>query len=315
MTHNQIDYLGLQESKRNNIVTSEEQHRHNLAVEAEANRANLAKEGQAAKELAETKRNHIKNEKLTKRGQNITRKGQTLSARTTVATSGTAAASRVTSAQISASASKYASDVNAAVQYSSQANQAAIAAANRKSQKKIEKLKVASNEYLKSIDKLMQSKELSQKDRESLRKYYVELKKSADQLDNNIDVAEIRAYADKLKGISSILGDVAKASSATKGASTVKAADKTSKPTASTLSLPKSQRDLHTRAVAERTNKDKKKKAQVKKSGGSARLSNGNLIINTRKSSSKNKSTPKIKVTAAGKNPVRNQVLNKLFNK
>lgn len=44
MTHNQIEYAKLQETKRSNLVTEGETNRHNIVTENETNRHNLATE-------------------------------------------------------------------------------------------------------------------------------------------------------------------------------------------------------------------------------------------------------------------------------
>nr|AVX53536.1 putative ORF1 [Marmot picobirnavirus] len=46
MTKNQLEYLGLEETKRNNMVVSAETNRHNVATEAETGRHNLVTEGE-----------------------------------------------------------------------------------------------------------------------------------------------------------------------------------------------------------------------------------------------------------------------------
>lgn len=74
MTANQLAYLGLQETKRNNIVVSDETKRANLAREGlqdyankEQNRHNLVSEAQEGQKIAETGRHNLVTEKETNR--------------------------------------------------------------------------------------------------------------------------------------------------------------------------------------------------------------------------------------------------------
>lgn len=132
------------ETNRNNVVVSTETNRHNLATEGEANRSNLAKENQLRNELKESKRHNKAGEKENRRHNKVgEQQGYMTIAETNrhnVATETEAnrsnlakeandryatdvgyqssvdsasinAASRVAAANISAEASKYATDV------------------------------------------------------------------------------------------------------------------------------------------------------------------------------------------------------------
>nr|AVX53693.1 putative ORF1 [Marmot picobirnavirus] len=152
MTQNQLAYLGLVETKRNNLVTSKEVNRHNLADEGirsaanaeqgrhnlvteqqsdrsigETSRHNLVLERQGAESLQETKRSNKAKESLTrgslaetirhdKSQESISKQGNKVSR----ANARTAAAASKYSADSSRSASKYAADSSkAASKYSS----------------------------------------------------------------------------------------------------------------------------------------------------------------------------------------------------
>lgn len=59
MTRNQLEYLGLEETRRNNLVVAQETAQHNRNVEAETNRSNLVNEGIKQGELIETGRHNL----------------------------------------------------------------------------------------------------------------------------------------------------------------------------------------------------------------------------------------------------------------
>lgn len=62
MTHNQINYWNLQESKRHNVEGEKETNRHNLATEGETYRHNVSSEGIDISKLNETKRHNVQSE-------------------------------------------------------------------------------------------------------------------------------------------------------------------------------------------------------------------------------------------------------------
>nr|AVX53386.1 putative ORF1 [Marmot picobirnavirus] len=62
MTKNQLDYLGLVETKRNNIVVANESKRHSQAVEHETRRNNIVNSDLARSQLEETKRSNLRKE-------------------------------------------------------------------------------------------------------------------------------------------------------------------------------------------------------------------------------------------------------------
>lgn len=143
MTKNQLEYLGLEETKRNNVVVAEETNRHNKAVEFETHRSNvtneqetnrhnlvgegisqgtldetkrhnIATEKQTSKELSENRRHNKVTEKEAGRHNKVTEKNQIKSEKirsdTAKSTAKTAADASKTSASIGASASRYATD-------------------------------------------------------------------------------------------------------------------------------------------------------------------------------------------------------------
>lgn len=141
MTKNQIEYQKHVETGRHNLATEQETHRsnvanelethrHSYATEQETGRHNLATEKQARKELRENKRSHKVNEKLgfstlaEQARHNMATENQAatnaeinkylgeLGAATSVATANISASAAKYAAELSAAASKYASDTS-----------------------------------------------------------------------------------------------------------------------------------------------------------------------------------------------------------
>lgn len=150
MTKNQLDYLGLEETKRSNLARETETHRNNLATETEINRSNVAREVETNRHNvateAETHRSNLVGEQLqgqrneeegrhnraveqeTERNNNLVARGvherNVLSyagtkysadtqARTSRATARTAAEATKMAAATSANAAKYSADRHA----------------------------------------------------------------------------------------------------------------------------------------------------------------------------------------------------------
>lgn len=67
MTHNQIEYWNLQETRRHNVTTEDESKRHNVAGEEETNRHNVATEGIEIGKLGEQTRHNKATEQETRR--------------------------------------------------------------------------------------------------------------------------------------------------------------------------------------------------------------------------------------------------------
>lgn len=156
ITQNQLNYLGLEETKRNNLVVSAETGRHNLATERETarhnfvsendtrshyerqddtarrnvdelGRHNLVTEQQAVANLEETARHNRATESLGfgelnettrshKASEANVRRGQGVTAKTSVAAAKINAKTSRANAKTAAAASKYAANVGAEVQ-------------------------------------------------------------------------------------------------------------------------------------------------------------------------------------------------------
>lgn len=155
ITQNQLNYLGLQETKRNNLVVSAETGRHNLATEHETarhnfvsendtrshyerqddtarrnvdelSRHNLVTEQQAVATLNETARHNRATEGLGQQELDETtrshmaneanvKRGQNVTAKTNVTTTKINAKTSKANAKTAAAASKYAANVGASV--------------------------------------------------------------------------------------------------------------------------------------------------------------------------------------------------------
>nr|AVX53332.1 putative ORF1 [Marmot picobirnavirus] len=166
MTANQLAYLNLQETKRNNIVTSSEQKRHNLVGEVEAHRGNTltykaskqrVKEEKRHNKASEKeqKRSNKRNEALTKRGQNVSKANTQTSAAAQVNAAQTAAAATRYAAYTSAEAQKYAARRNAnASRFATMVN-AQNVDRQTQTQKDIADINREINEYSKGMDLLI----------------------------------------------------------------------------------------------------------------------------------------------------------------
>lgn len=192
MTKNQLEYLGLVETKRNNMVVSDETERHNRASEFETNRSNVAKEtetnrhnlvveDQGSKAQQETQRHNLETEKaamgnldyqfasLTEAARhNRVSEGNQMKVAKIGAKGQRAAASisaeaQKASASMSAEASKYGADTQAKTAAAERKWRTIDNKKNRalekwktakttKSQKDINEAKIRSDKYLKSLD-------------------------------------------------------------------------------------------------------------------------------------------------------------------
>lgn len=203
MTKNQLDYLSLEETKRHQQATEQEAHRNNLVIEQ-----------QGADRNAETKRNNLVVSKETRRHDKATEKQAKQNAKvnikTTKISSSTAAAAGREAARISASASRYSADVRAATDLAGQANQRAISSAKNKTDMAIQKTRNETSKFLKSVDKLMQNKDLTQKERDSLRKMYTQLKVNNDKLSADATQKELDRQVKLLSNAGGILAGIGK---------------------------------------------------------------------------------------------------------
>lgn len=105
MTANQINYLKQVEEHRTNVVQEQERTRSNMAMEAETRRANKAKE-------AENARANTLNYQASVYSTQASMRNADVNADTQRVVAGIHANATITSAAISADASKYASDIN-----------------------------------------------------------------------------------------------------------------------------------------------------------------------------------------------------------
>lgn len=239
MTKNQLEYLGLVETKRNNMVVSDENERHNRATESEMNRSNVAREtetnrhnlviedqGQTAQQ--ETQRHNLETEKAAMgnlnyqyaelaehtRHNKVSEGNQMKVAKIGAEGQKTSAAisaeAHRASAAMSAEASKYGADTQAKTAAAerkwrtidNQKNRALEkwkTAKTTKSQKDINKAKIASDKYLKNL-------ELNR----DLFKFNAEQKYKYDKLLKDYEVAKEKNDVDSmgniLRTISSLAG-------------------------------------------------------------------------------------------------------------
>lgn len=192
MTKNQLEYLGLVETKRNNMVVSDENERHNRATEFETNRSNVAKEtetnrhnlvveDQGTKAQQETQRHNLETEKAAMGNLNYQYASLAEASRHNRVSEGNqmkvakiGANSQKTSASISAEAQKSAAAMSADASKYGADTQAKTAAAERrwrtidnnknralekwktakttKTQKDINAAKIKSDKYIKSLE-------------------------------------------------------------------------------------------------------------------------------------------------------------------
>lgn len=192
MTKNQLEYLGLVETKRNNMVVSDETERHNRANEFETNRSNVAREtetnrhnlvveDQGNKAQQETQRHNFETEKAALGNLNYQYAALTEQTRHNKVSEGNqmkvariGAEGQKTSAVISAEAHKASAAMSADASKYGADTQAKTAAAERKwrtidnqknralekwktakttkSQKDINEAKIASDKYLKNLE-------------------------------------------------------------------------------------------------------------------------------------------------------------------
>lgn len=211
MTQNQLSYLGLEETRRSNLV----RERQTDDVNRETNRSNLVRERQTDEANAETKRNNVVHANLigqqnaeTNRhnlatekqskydtdkrtaaqikaaqiGAKATKTSASISAGATKYASNASAAASKYAAETSAAASKYAADSNkAASKYATQTNRD-IADLNRsfnvwktsvdKDQKEAERV---NQRAIKEIDRLMNNDRIASQEKQQLRSIKTQL--------------------------------------------------------------------------------------------------------------------------------------------
>lgn len=286
LTHNQVDYLNLQENIRNNTVVAAEQQRANQAREAETHRNNLVLELQGSDRNAETKRNNIVVAKENKRHNKAT---ENIQKTVPLVSSQINASASKYAADTSKAASMYSSQVKAATEYANQANQRAIAAANNRTAEKIQKSKNATSKLLKEMDKLMNDKTISQRDRQSIRDMYTKIKINNDNIDANATQKDLDRQAKLLTSTAGLISTI----TTNQGANMAKT-DLSKFTTKSGLSA----------TVRGAINSAESKKSGAKpasyKSESDKSSTTRNLVINTKKKKGKsNKSKGKPKLSSA----------------
>lgn len=120
MTNNQLSYLGLQETRRNNLVVSKETNRHNLATEGESQRHNLVSEDTELRKHKENQRHNLAYEEESHRHNVVSEDQQqktideTVRHNTETERIGDAGnQAKITAAQIAAQASRDVANINA----------------------------------------------------------------------------------------------------------------------------------------------------------------------------------------------------------
>lgn len=121
MTNNQLSYLGLQETHRNNLVVSQETNRHNLATEGESVRHNLVSEDTELRKHQENQRHNLAYEQESHRHNVVSEDQQQKTIDETVRHNkeseriGDASnQAKITAAEIAAQSSKDVANINAA---------------------------------------------------------------------------------------------------------------------------------------------------------------------------------------------------------
>lgn len=215
MTKNQLEYLGLVETKRNNLVVSDETQRHNKAVEGETGRHNLVTEGQTQQQInetnrhnlvtegqtdvvnAETSRHNKATEQLTKSANKETKRHNKKTESNTLKVANINKSTAKYNADKSAQATKYAANRNAeASKYA--ANQSRVASMyatdirhsdeigerilktdlsrnQLKNQKEIAELQTNTQKYIKGIDELIAKRNMDTQNKKILKEYKAKL--------------------------------------------------------------------------------------------------------------------------------------------
>lgn len=215
MTKNQLEYLGLVETKRNNIVISDETQRHNKAVEGETGRHNLVTEGQTQQQInetnrhnlitesqtdvvnAETSRHNKATEQLTKSANVETKRHNKKTESNTLKVANLNKSTAKYGADKAAQATKYAANRNAeASKYAANQSRAAsqyatdikhadeigerilktdLSRNQLKNQKEIAELQSNTQKYIKGIDELIAKRNIDAQNKKTLKEYKAKL--------------------------------------------------------------------------------------------------------------------------------------------
>lgn len=239
MTHSQLDYLGLQETKRNNLATLAETGRHNQATEQETKRNNLIvsteqvrsnKENerigrlnvkQSRKALSETRRNNLVVSKETNRHNKATEAQAKRSTSAQIQVAQIGATSRTNAAQISAQASRDVAATNAQttryvaeLQAAQKSLDRLTSRLNTQSQnatnKQIAEIKREGDLAVKKLDNLQKDKGLTNEQKLQAKRLKQEYDLALKKMQNDKDLTAIKMFSGNLDAF-------VKASTAKKG--------------------------------------------------------------------------------------------------
>nr|AVX53574.1 putative ORF1 [Marmot picobirnavirus] len=225
VTKNQLDYLGLVETRRNNIVVSDENARHNRNVEDESVRHNRSTEEAATRgnliaqqQADETKRNNLvlsdlRNRELaeTSRHNKQTEGNQLIvserQADTNLQTALINAGSQREASKRSANASKYSTKQQAKTQRQATKTNAQIARERINADVAMNNSRIAIDKFGRELDAAMKKKGLKQSDKESIRRAKTELDKiqandPASKMERLVNKAT--SWIDEIPGINKV---------------------------------------------------------------------------------------------------------------
>lgn len=198
MTQNQLNYLGLVEQKRNNIVVSKENershraneaetNRHNVITEGETGRHNLIVEAQGDRNLTELERSNRAKEALQHDSNVNSRMNAETAAQATVASATIGAQASRANAQTAAQASQ----ANAKVAADATKKAAATSA---KAHTQSAAIAARASKYVANVNEAINKSKLKQSEKESLRRAANSLEVA---LANN-DISKLTAGAEDL---------------------------------------------------------------------------------------------------------------------
>lgn len=233
MTQNQVAYLNYAESKRNNIVVSQETNRHNLATEGETNRHNIVTEKQEDAKIAETGRHNLVTENETGR-HNLVTESQTQAANSEIArhNKATEKATRIDQRELhrhnlagekqqryntdkQTAASIYSTQVGAQTASKRMAIDKALNSArldleaiknirDNKTKVRVSEIAAHASKYNKTIDQVMQDKRLSQEQifrQKELKKEYAKIMADLARTEGQVAAAGLDALTKVMNGM------------------------------------------------------------------------------------------------------------------
>lgn len=213
MTQNQLAYLGLVETKRNNIAVANENERTHRANEGialqnlvELNRSNQAKEGLTKQQNKETKRHNKATEKETRRankaGVQQQKYATDVGSRTQVSVAGISNEAAKYSADRSYAGTIYSTDANTKVQAARRRVDKLIAKRGNLNAKEVARLKADNDYAMKLVDRSINNANISQRDKESLRSYKADLLR----IESQLTLGELNAATSTLNTVLGNLG-------------------------------------------------------------------------------------------------------------